>query len=84
MQMGLQHRLELQRERIKGNRARLEALSPLQILKRGYAIVRDLDTGEVVSALSDTGAGHLLEVRVSDGAFGAKVERPKIRENGHP
>src|SRR5207302_6357485 len=76
MTMRLQHRLALDRERIAGVRARLNALSPLQILKRGYAIVRDLDAGTVVSSLSDTTAGHLLEVRVSDGAFGARVEIP--------
>lgn len=80
MTMRLQHRLALERERIGGTRARLDALSPLQILKRGYAIVRDLDTGGVVSNLADTAAGHLLEVRVSDGAFGARVETPRIRE----
>jgi exodeoxyribonuclease VII large subunit len=66
---------------VSGIRARLEALSPLQILKRGYAIVRDLDTGGVVSSISGTEAGHLLEVRVSDGAFGARVEKPRIRES---
>lgn len=80
MSMRLRHRVAIERERVSGLHARLDALSPLQILKRGYAIVRDLDTGEVVSSLSDTAAGHLLEIRVSDGAFGAKVERPKIRE----
>src|SRR5436190_8356669 len=68
MTMRLQHRLALERERIVGTRARLDALSPLQILKRGYAIVRDLDTGTVVSNLADTASGHRLEVRVSDGA----------------
>jgi exodeoxyribonuclease VII large subunit len=76
----LAHRLSLERERIKGAKERLDALSPLQILKRGYAIVRDLDTGDVVSSLGDTRAGHLLEIRVSDGAFGARVEASRIRE----
>jgi exodeoxyribonuclease VII large subunit len=80
MAMRLQHRLAIERERIEGTKARLDALSPLQILKRGYAIVRDLDTGGVVSGLADTAAGHLLEIRVSDGAFGARVETPGIRE----
>lgn len=76
MSTQLQHTLALHRERVNGSKARLEALSPLQILRRGYAIVRDLDTGKVVSSLADTEAGHLLEIRVADGAFGARVERP--------
>jgi exodeoxyribonuclease VII large subunit len=80
LQTHLAHRLSLERERIKGTKERLDALSPLQILKRGYAIVRDLDTGDVVSSLGDTRSGHLLEIRVSDGAFGARVEASRIRE----
>jgi exodeoxyribonuclease VII large subunit len=76
----IRHRLTLERERVTGSGERLDALSPLQILKRGYAIVRDLNTGTVVSGLRDTEPGHLLEIRVSDGAFGARVERPRIAE----
>jgi exodeoxyribonuclease VII large subunit len=74
MQTNVRHRLALQSERVKGARQRLDALSPLQILKRGYAIVRDLDTSTVVSSIRDTQPGHLLEIRVTDGAFGARVE----------
>src|SRR4051794_2184781 len=80
MTIRVQHHLALERERTDGLRARLEALSPLQILKRGYAIVRDLDTGTVVSSVADAQAGHRLEVRVADGAFGARVEPPRLRE----
>lgn len=69
----LGHRLAIETERLRSAQGKLDALSPLQILKRGYAIVRDLDTGKVVSSLGDTEAGHLLEVRVGDGAFGARV-----------
>jgi exodeoxyribonuclease VII large subunit len=79
MSVRLRHKLALDRERLNGTRARLDALSPLQILKRGYAIVRDLDTGAVVSTISGTEGGHLLEVRVSDGAFGATVEDSVMR-----
>jgi exodeoxyribonuclease VII large subunit len=74
MQSNLKHHLALQTERVKGARERLDALSPLQILKRGYAIVRDLDTSTVVSSIRDTQPGHLLEIKVTDGAFGARVE----------
>ncbi len=81
LQTHLSHRLSIERERIKGAKERLDALSPLQILKRGYAIVRDLNTGDVVSSIGDTQAGHLLEIRVSNGAFGARVETLRIREH---
>src|SRR5688500_16192065 len=80
----LRHLLSLRRERVNSARDRLDALSPLQILKRGYAIVRDLDSGTVVSSIGDTEPGHLLEIRVSDGAFGARVQdaKPLSRERG--
>jgi exodeoxyribonuclease VII large subunit len=74
METNLRHVLALQTERVKSARERLDALSPLQILKRGYAIVRDLDTGKVVSGVHDTEPGHLIEIRVSDGALGARTE----------
>ncbi len=74
MNMNIRHMLSLHKERVKSAEGRLEALSPLQILKRGYAIVRDLQTGDVVSSIAETEGGHLLEIRVADGAFGARVE----------
>lgn len=77
MEMNVRHMLSLQKERVKGAHDRLEALSPLQILKRGYAIVRDLQTGEVVSSIGEAQVGHLLEIRVGDGAFGARVEEAR-------
>lgn len=83
LQTHISHRLGLAAERVKGAKEKLEALSPLQILKRGYAIVRDLDTGDVVSSLKDTQTGHLLEIRVADGAFGARMETARVRERSH-
>lgn len=62
------HSMALKRERVTGMSDRLDALSPLQILKRGYAIVRDLETGKVVSSIKDAKNGHRIEVRVADGA----------------
>jgi exonuclease VII large subunit len=44
---------------------RLEALSPLAVLRRGYAVVTRKDDGSVVSRLEQ--AGEEMIVRVSDG-----------------
>jgi exodeoxyribonuclease VII large subunit len=74
LELNMRHRLSLQQERVKSAAGRLDALSPLQILKRGYVIVRDLDTGKVVSSVHDAHGGHLIEVRTVDGAFGARIE----------
>jgi exodeoxyribonuclease VII large subunit len=82
LEMSLKHMLALQNERVKSAGDRLDALSPLQILKRGYAIVRDLDTGKVVSSMREARDGHRLEVRVLDGAFGARVEAARRTDDG--
>ena len=54
--------------------AQLDALSPLRVLERGYAIALHESTGRAVRSRSEVKQGDRLRVRVSDGEFGAKVE----------
>ena len=54
--------------------AQLDALSPLRVLERGYAIAIHESTGRAVMSQSEVKEGDRLRVRVSDGEFGAKVE----------
>jgi exodeoxyribonuclease VII large subunit len=69
----LTHRLALQRQQISGLSRRLESLNPLAVLNRGYAIVTRAGTSDVVRA-SDVGFGDALDVKVSDGQFGVRVD----------
>jgi len=68
-----EHQLALWRERLVGLRGRLEAVSPLEVLARGYAIVRHGETGEVVCRVAQVATGDPIAVRVQDGEFEAKV-----------
>jgi exodeoxyribonuclease VII large subunit len=52
----------------------LDALSPLRVLERGYAIALHEGTGRAIRSKEEVKAGDRLRVRVSDGEFGAKVE----------
>jgi exodeoxyribonuclease VII large subunit len=61
------HRIQLQSAHVKGMTRRLEALSPLAVLARGYAVVTRKDDGSVVSRVAQ--AGSEMKVRVSDGEF---------------
>jgi exodeoxyribonuclease VII large subunit len=61
-----------QRERLDAARGRLEALSPLRVLERGYALV--LDRAEVVSSVEGIRPGDRLEIRLRDGAVKTRVE----------
>ena len=63
--------------KLAGLGARLVALSPQATLERGYAIVRQTETGELVRSVEQVSGGDALAVRVGDGEFGAVVE------NGH-
>ena len=59
------------RARLQQLEMRLDALSPQQVLGRGYAIVR---TGpSIVSSTSDVCDGDTVAIQVSDGLFGATV-----------
>jgi len=53
---------------------RLDALSPLRVLERGYAIALQQSTGRAVRSRTEVNDGDLLRIRVADGEFGAKVE----------
>ncbi len=52
--------------------ARLDALSPLKVLDRGYAIVRAED-GAVVASVAGAAPGLPLRVRLADGELGVTV-----------
>ena len=69
--LGISHLLQLRRERLTGVVARLDALNPLAVLQRGYAVVRR--DGQVVRGVGQVSPGDRLSVRVSDGEFGATV-----------
>jgi exodeoxyribonuclease VII large subunit len=65
----------LRRERHRADRlgAQLDALSPLRILDRGYAVPVDPD-GRVLKRRTDFRPGAPFRLRVADGDVGARVE----------
>jgi len=57
----------------------LHLLSPLNILKRGYAIVyKDI---EIVKSIEDILKDQMVDIRVADGTFEAEVKRVKQGQN---
>ena len=74
-----EHRLAMNRERLKGLRLRLDSLSPSSTLERGYAIVQRSDDGEVVRSIRQIRTGDRIDVRVHDGKFRADVDREPER-----
>ncbi len=69
------HRLALEAEKIAGLGKRLVALSPFQVLARGYAVVTRPADGSLIRSVGQVKENESIEVRVSDGKFGAVVKR---------
>ena len=69
---GLTGAMGRERERFARLAASLDALSPLKVLGRGYAIPRKADGGVIRSTL-DVEAGEELRLRLSDGELSCKV-----------
>ena len=65
-------RVERKRAALENSAAKLATLSPLQTLRRGYAIVRT--DSRLVTSSSDVEPGDRVDVTLADGAFGARVE----------
>ncbi len=57
----------------QGTAQRLQALNPLAVLQRGFAVVSDSD-GKLIRSVAQAQAGQRLRIQVSDGAFHARTE----------
>jgi exodeoxyribonuclease VII large subunit len=69
----LLHHVQLHSAHIQGMQRRLQALNPMAVLARGYAVVTRNEDGSVVSRVEQ--AGDEMTVRVSDGEFEVKKSR---------
>lgn len=70
---GMDHRLERCRALLTAHSARLDALSPLRVLGRGYAVARDAD-GKVLKRVAQLPSGKEFQLRVSDGEVHGRVQ----------
>ena len=61
------------RERVAAMAGRLEALSPLAVLSRGYSITQTAGH-EVITSATQTGVGDLLTTRLAAGKIVSRVE----------
>jgi exodeoxyribonuclease VII large subunit len=65
-------RLQSGNEQLRSSAARLDALSPLAVIARGYSVVRTKD-GVLVRRLEDAPTGSTIEARMPDGWLTATV-----------
>ncbi|MBI5575943.1 MAG: exodeoxyribonuclease VII large subunit, partial [Deltaproteobacteria bacterium] len=62
------------RRRLGVYQGKLSALDPTAVLSRGYAIAMRRSTGAALRSKAEAAPGDQLDIRVSDGVFGAVVE----------
>jgi exodeoxyribonuclease VII large subunit len=62
--------------RLGGTAARLDSVSPLAVLRRGYAVVSDA-AGRPLTAAAAVTPGARLRLRFADGEVGATADRPE-------
>lgn len=71
--VNLRHALELRAAGLAALTQTLQAISPLQVLGRGYALVRLAADGTLVRSLGQLSPRAGLDVQISDGTFAAEV-----------
>jgi exodeoxyribonuclease VII large subunit len=63
----VQRGLERRRQRVQSAAQQLHALSPLQTIARGYAVLRHEGTGQLITSVRQVEASDALDIQVRDG-----------------
>ena len=71
--LSLRHSLSLRRAAVEAMAQTLHAIGPLQVLGRGYALVRLSADQALVRSVGQVSPGAGLQVQVSDGSFSAQA-----------
>ena len=74
--------MKTSRHRFETSVGRLQSLSPLAVLGRGYSLTRR-PTGAIVRRADDVRTGDAIEILLHEGALGARVEEIKARDERH-
>lgn len=77
LETGIRNALRRSQERLSSHGRRLHVLSPLNTLRRGYAVVMRSD-GRIVSRVAQTSTGAPLVVRLHDGRLRVHVEGKEV------
>jgi exodeoxyribonuclease VII large subunit len=67
--------IEMKRQKVGGRLGKLDSLSPLSILQRGYSITRKLPTLQILRDTAHVNEGDKVEVKLFRGTLVCGVEK---------
>ena len=71
----IKHAIEIHRHRVAGTLGKLDSLSPLSILQRGYTITRKVPLLQILRDATDVKEGDRVEVKLFRGKLLCGVEK---------
>jgi exodeoxyribonuclease VII large subunit len=75
LEQNIRYSVEIQREKVRGVFGKLDSLSPLSILQRGYSITRKMPTMEILRDMVYVKEGDKVEVRLYRGSLFCRIEK---------
>jgi exodeoxyribonuclease VII large subunit len=80
LQRAVERRIEQLHEQVKGQAARLESLSPLNVLARGYSLTRKENESALLHDAGRVHPGERIVTRLQQGEIVSRVEETKESE----
>ena len=77
----MHQRLTLESTHLNSAARRLGSLSPLGVLRRGYALVTRLQDGKIIQNAVEAPAGTELRVRLAEGGLDVRVQQSFLEES---
>ena len=78
----IQHKTSQAAAVLNTNNARLDSLSPLKILSRGYGLITEPGNNSCITSISNVKEKQLIRVELADGSFTSKVESIDHKQKG--
>ena len=73
LNLNITHALNTEREKLSGIAGKLESLSPLNVLKRGYAITTRLENNKPLRDIIDLSKGDKIKTNLSEGSIISEI-----------
>lgn len=70
-----EHRLVLESERVSRLAGKLDSLSPLEVLKRGYSITERASDSQLITDAGTLTSGELIQTRFATGSALSRIEK---------